>query len=299
VKEHLRMQFLAGVIAESEYKAKLNEIDNSKLVIYLYDQIRSSWKGSTLIDSVPYSILYVEYKESFADVREYNKDGSPSVFSEKTKDFLSSYFNKLNIKHQIYTPEIFGGTGWGIRLLDLDQNPNIELIFTDEPPNFTPNKKEKADLKILDFFIKRDTPDWNDDGATWWGGTDDVYDFGGGDGPISPEAVVVDIYLTPNQKKNPSKFIEADLSKYIKLPPKKIINISSAVAQINSPNNLSKTIKHALKPGGILVIHDHIGAVQDLLKYLKDFKLLEIHYDEAEDPENITPSDQVFVVLKK
>jgi len=178
---------------------------------------------------------------------------------------------------------------------------NIELINGSKPEFLSKPLKSKSKFKILDFFIKKDNPKWVDDWySSKWLKDGEIYDFGGGEDPIyNPKAIVIDIFLDPEQKKNPSKFIEADLSKYIELPPKNVINISSAVAQINSPDNLSKTIKHALKPGGILVIKDHISAVQSLLKYLKDFKLLEINYFDVEDPDDMSLSDQVFVVLQK
>jgi hypothetical protein len=280
MKENLRMQFLAGLITESEYKAKLFENLSNKLVIYLYNNLPSAtflWYGATLIDSI---VCKVSYMDDNISIQKYNNN----AFSENESEIIRSYLNKLNVKYNQY-----------FYIKGVSNYSNIEIIFTKNAPSFVP-QDIKLNTKILDFFIKRDNPE-QIEGDIVYG---DVYDFGGAEGPIDgSQAVVVDLYLTPKQKKNPSKFIEADLSKYVELPPKNGINIFSAVAQINSPNNLSKTIKHALKPGGLLVIKDHLGAVQNLLKYLKEFKLLEFEYVDIEDEENITLSDQIFVVLKK
>lgn len=294
MKEKLRMQFLAGVITESEYKAELNEDSSNKLTLYLYTQTPAGWEGVTLINSVLCAVSYSSGKFDYISLRKYKPTKIDKFamghrdFSENEYEIVTSYLDKLNIQYNQF-----------LYIEDASSYSNIEAIFTKNPPSFVP-KDTKYNLKTLDFFIKRDNPELLDEyeAGDFIGGN--VYDFGGGEGPIDDsQAVVVDLYLDSKQKQNPAKFIEADLSKYIKLPPKDAINIFSAVAQINSPNNLSKTIKSALNPGGLLVIKDHIGAVQDLLKYLKDFKLLKISYLDIEDPENITPSDQTYVVLKK
>jgi hypothetical protein len=292
MKEQLRMQMLAGIITESEYKAKLNEDSSNKLTLHLYAQnFPGNWKGVTLIDSILCAVAYSSTNDYVA-LRKYNPIKIDKFamhhrdFSENEYEIVTSYLDKLNIQ---YNPNLF--------IKDASSYSNIETIFTKSIPSFVP-KDTKFNPKILDFFIKRDNPK-QIEGDPIYG---NVYDFGGGENPIDeddPQSIVVDLYLTPNQKKNSSKFIEADLSKYVKLPPKDGINIFSAVAQINSPNNLAKTIKHALKPGGLLVIKDHVGAVQDLLKYLKDFKLLAFGYIDVEDLDDITSSDQIFVTLKK
>jgi len=289
-QEQLRMQMLAGIITKDQYKAKLNEDSSDKLTLYLYTQTPIGWEGVTLINSVLCEVSYSSGKFDYVSLRKYKPTKIDKFaidhrnFSESEYEIVTSYLDKLNIQYNQY-----------LYIKDASSYSNIETIFTKNPPNFVP-KDIKLNTEILDFFIKRDNPE-QIEGDIVYG---DVYDFGGAEGPIdSSQAVVVDLYLTPKQKKNPSKFIEADLSKYVELPPKNGINIFSAVAQINSPNNLSKTIKHALKPGGLLVIKDHLGAVQNLLKYLKEFKLLEFEYVDIEDEENITLSDQIFVVLKK
>jgi hypothetical protein len=298
MKETLRMQMLAGIITESEYKAKLNEFSNSPLFINIYSPklpLNYGKDGFIDLNSTKYNVNF-DPQSQRAKIFLYNEYGGLAcINSSDDLNNMKSHLDDFNISYKL-------GDCWdGGKTIIIDDvsSQNIELIYGGKKPKFKSKPKNpEENLKILDFFIERDNPK-QIEGDPIYG---DVYDFGGGENPIDeddPQAVVVDLYLTSNQKENPSKFIEADLSKYIKLPPKNGINIFSAVAQINSPNNLAKTIKHALKPGGLLVIKDHIGAVQDLLKYLKDFKLLAFEYVDVEDLDDITLSDQIFVTLKK
>jgi hypothetical protein len=78
-----------------------------------------------------------------------------------------------------------------------------------------------------------------------------------------------------------AKFIDADLSKPIKLSPKSAINMSWSLGWFINEGNAStiaKNINNALSPGGILVITEHLTAILMLLKHLPSFKLLEINY---------------------
>jgi hypothetical protein len=301
MKEKLRMQFLAGLITESEYKYSLNENTNSSLIVNIYsptDQDLGALDGFIDLASKKYFVNYrLDPPELL--IGAYAKSGKIiPITSIEDENKMISYLESFNISYETSIVSYDGGGKW-IEIYDVPSQ-NIEIKYGAIKPFFQKKSNNKTNLKILDFFIKRDNPELLDEyeAGDFIGGN--VYDFGGGEGPIDDsQAVVVDLYLDSKQKQNPTKFIEADLSKYVKLPPKDVINIFSAVAQINSPNNLSKTIKSALNPGGLLVIKDHIGAVQDLLKYLKDFKLLTISYMDVEDPEDITPSDQTYVVLKK
>jgi hypothetical protein len=301
MKENLRMQFLAGLITESEYKHFLNEDANSSLIVNIYsptDQGYSGLDGFIDLDSKKYFVNYNLTPPELL-IGAYTKSGMPTpIVSLEDENKMISYLESFNISYETLKVSYGGGGKW-IKIYDVPSQ-NIEMKYGAIEPNFKKKSNNKTNLKTLDFFIKRDNPELLDEyeAGDFIGGN--VYDFGGGEGPIDdPQAVVVDLYLNSKQKQNPTKFIEADLSKYVKLPPKDAINIFSSVAQINSPNNLSKTIKSALNPGGLLVIKDHIGAVQDLLKYLKDFKLLTISYMDAEDPKDITLSDQIYAVLKK
>ncbi len=276
------------IIVQSQYRIKLNEKDKNYLLITLYN----NRNGFIKLDNNIYYAEYGGYSTQYLIISSFDQYGDTSDLTPEQKNKMLLYLDSLKIPYEFYKEAIY---------IENPLSYNIKLIKGSKPEFLPKPLKSKSKFKILDFFIKKDNPKWVDDWySSKWLKDGEVYDFGGGEGPIdNPKAIVIDLFLDPEQKKNPSKFIEADLSKYIELPPKNVINISSAVAQINSPDNLSKTIKHALKPGGILVIKDHISAVQSLLKYLKDFKLLEINYFDMEDPDNMSPSDQVFVVLQK
>lgn len=288
-KDILRMQMLAGIITESQYRIKLNEKDKNYLLITLYNDRN----GFIKLDNNIYYAEYGGYSTEYLIIKSFDQYGDTSDLPPEQKNKILLYLDSLKIPYE----------DWNEKNIYIEDplSYNIKLIKGSKPEFLPKPLKSKSKFKILDFFIKKDNPKWVDDWhSSKWLKDGEVYDFGGGEDPIdNPKAIVIDLFLDPEQKKNPSKFIEADLSKYIELPPKNVINISSAVAQINSPDNLSKTIKHALKPGGILVIKDHISAVQSLLKYLKDFKLLEINYFDVEDPDDMSLSDQVFVVLQK
>jgi hypothetical protein len=147
------------------------------------------------------------------------------------------------------------------------------------------------------------------------------YDFGGGAFSInSPNNTVVDYsgedneygaefnitdYTDAEDNINPvsghqfDNYIDADLRKYIKLPPKNAINITDALYNFNdNPSTIAKTIDDALLPGGLLVISDHLYVVSKLLKKLPSYKLLELNIRDWDEYEG----DQyqlITVVLKK
>lgn len=146
------------------------------------------------------------------------------------------------------------------------------------------------------------------------------YDFGGGGFAIdSPNNTIVDYTNSEygaefepedyiNAKDNVNlysghkfdKFINADLNNYIKLPPKNAINIKDALYNfIKNPSTIAKTIDHALTPGGLLVIRDHVRIISKLLKKLPSYKLLELKIDTDIYDEYNTSNSIITVVLKK
>jgi hypothetical protein len=163
---------------------------------------------------------------------------------------------------------------------------------------------------IIDEFIKRDNPEIiNDISSKYTDGwhlkdqSDLFYDLGGGEGPVdSPNNIVVDFEDFEGEYeegKEINKFIAADLDKFKKLPPLSAINVSFSAAYI-FPKPLAKTIDHALKPGGILNIADHARAIADVMKNLKNYKLIEIkipegNYEENEDDPANTPIGCIFI----
>ena len=119
------------------------------------------------------------------------------------------------------------------------------------------------------------------------------YDFGGADEILqSPNNTVIDYsnameMVTVDEMEEMIKdgeiagFIDADLSKSIKLSPKNAINMSWSLGWFISEGNAStiaKNINNALSSGGILVITEHLVAILMLLKHLSSFKLLEINF---------------------
>jgi hypothetical protein len=147
------------------------------------------------------------------------------------------------------------------------------------------------------------------------------YDFGGGAFAIdSPNNTIVDYtgedneygvefdvsdYIEAKDKVSQysghkfDKYIDTDLRKYVKLPPKNAINITDALYNfINNPSTIAKTINDALLPGGLLVISDHLSVVSDLLKKLPSYKLLELNIRDWDGYEG-DPNQLITVVLKK
>jgi len=302
-KEFIRMQLLSGIITESEYVNKLNESPNTSLIINVYSPNKDSnaLDGFIEVNSKKYYTNYIKKtftpgeKDDRLTIWSYNKTYNTEFLSPEDINELEIYLKNLNISYK-------SSPNWGmITIYDVSLQ-NIEIKYGATKPK---SNKNKIKFEVLEYFIKRDKPkmlyDFFDNSQYIEKGN--IYDFGGAEGRDDEDeentTVVVDIYLSPPQKKNSSKFIEADLSKFVKLPPRDTITISSSVAQINSPNNLSKTINHSLNPGGLLILKDHIGAIQDLLKYLKNLTLLELQYTDVEDENNLTLSDQIRVVLKK
>jgi hypothetical protein len=89
----------------------------------------------------------------------------------------------------------------------------------------------------------------------------DIYDFGGGDGPINPNVTVVDIEDNEwGDDEFGGEWVVADLTKFIKLPPKKIIHFSDSLNYFNGPG-LVKTVHNALLPGGYIF---HLGYSEDI-----------------------------------
>lgn len=90
------------------------------------------------------------------------------------------------------------------------------------------------------------------------------------------------------------KYLDLDLNEYHKLPPRDGINITHVAYMLNI-RNVCKSIDNSLKPGGILVIHDYFYIVEKMLKYLPNYKILELqlgHYNDKTD-------NSILVVLKK
>ena len=99
------------------------------------------------------------------------------------------------------------------------------------------------------------------------------YDFGGSEDPV-PDSIVVDY----GEPQGDNEWIEFDLNKVGKFPPKKYINSTFTIDYIDNQNNLIKTILNSLENGGILVITENVGSVSDFYNKLKNnFDILEVY----------------------
>jgi hypothetical protein len=111
-----------------------------------------------------------------------------------------------------------------------------------------------------------------------------AYDFGGGEDPMRGKNVtVVDKYSYDII--GDSKFIKADLTKPQKLPPADLIVCSSFISNVLNGSNesiVASNIDNALKSGGYLYIRDFCDPVDDIMKYLPPYKLLEIFWNDEE-----------------
>jgi hypothetical protein len=126
------------------------------------------------------------------------------------------------------------------------------------------------------------------------------YDFGGSEDPI-PDSIVVDY----DEPQGDNEWIEFDLNKVGKFPPKKYINSTFTIDYIDNQNNLIKTILNSLESGGILVVSENVGSVSDFYNKLKNnFDILEVYDFMSELNEQDEDYDEdenlvVSLILKK
>lgn len=99
------------------------------------------------------------------------------------------------------------------------------------------------------------------------------YDFGGSEEPI-PNSTVVDT----SEPDGDNKWIDFNLNKVGKFPPKKYINLTFSIGHIDNWGNLIKTILNSLESGGILVVTEQSNWVSDFYDKLKsNFDILEVY----------------------
>jgi hypothetical protein len=99
------------------------------------------------------------------------------------------------------------------------------------------------------------------------------YDFGGSEDPI-PNSIIVD----DAEPEGDNEWIQFDLNKVGKFPPKKYINSTFTIDYIDNQNNLIKTILNSLESGGILVVSENVKSVSDFYNKLKNnFDILEVY----------------------
>ena len=171
-----------------------------------------------------------------------------------------------------------------IKLLDLLKEVNLpedsnllKMINRDKPKIKAPYKYLKT---IFDNFTFPITP---------------AYDFGGIENPLEGNNITV-VDIEPNEygEFEEDNYIQADLSKYIELPPRKGIFMGHSLIYIENYPTIAKTIDAALQPGGLLIISDWLDPINDIIPYLQSYKLLEV-FTSDDDLEDMS----VSVTLKK
>ena len=90
------------------------------------------------------------------------------------------------------------------------------------------------------------------------------------------------------------KYLDLDLNDYHELSQRDGINITH-VAYMVDLKNVCKSIDSSLKPGGILVIGDYFQTIEQMLKYLPNYIILEFHLGYFDDKK----INSAVIVLKK
>jgi hypothetical protein len=73
------------------------------------------------------------------------------------------------------------------------------------------------------------------------------------------------------------KYLDLDLDDYHELPQRDGINVTHVAYMLTNLKNICKSIDSSLKPGGILVIGDYLQVIEQMLKYLPNYTILEFH----------------------
>ena len=90
------------------------------------------------------------------------------------------------------------------------------------------------------------------------------------------------------------KYLDLDLNDYHELPQRDGINVTH-VAYMVDLKNVCKSIDSSLKPGGVLVIGDYFQIIEQMLKYLSNYTILEFHLGYFDDKK----INSAVIVLKK
>jgi hypothetical protein len=102
---------------------------------------------------------------------------------------------------------------------------------------------------------------------------EEIYDFGGGMfSPFRDKAVIIDAFDIPKNG-NPNNKIH-DLTQYIKLSPRNLINMSYSFYNFQNSSEIKKTVDDALKPGGYLVVQDYNNTLKKLKSMFQNYNIL-------------------------
>ena len=127
----------------------------------------------------------------------------------------------------------------------------------------------------------------------------DIYDFGGAEDPINNNVTVVDIEEDDGWNEDfVGEWIVADLEKFIKLPPKKVIHFRDSLNYFYSPG-LVKTVHNALLPGGYIFHSGYSDDISTMFKNLSKLgKYKAINWDPNLDKEDTEETDEYQIIKK-
>ena len=131
-KEQLRMQMLAGIITEGQYKVKLNENDN-------YELVKQEFKNSPNNASYDQVLDVINSFEGAGDEEKIKSNfisrfsDSPSISKEEYMDFISQFYGE-EIDSQMNWVSIFNPSIYDkIKLTEDDMSNSVTITFTPEP----------------------------------------------------------------------------------------------------------------------------------------------------------------------
>jgi hypothetical protein len=290
IAEVQRLQKLAGIIVEE----KVFNLDQA------FNNSKSETKG---VNSI---LMFLKY----------NYPSFPQL-----EDFISKFKNKPLLTKKEYWDFIISQTTNSDDLINLKITWNLhtynsddyehkkskevgEELFYQKNPQFRElnNKIDiNKELNKLIKFLNKNKVNINSNlkyispsSGNIKPQSDNIYDFGGSEGPI-PNSVVVDIEKPDGN----NKFIEQDLEDEFTLPPKQYINLSSVIHFITNKNNLVKSINNSLKPGGILVLKSSLTGIFEILPYLSNYVPLEAYIDKEETLSSDDDPDTISIAFKK
>jgi len=125
----------------------------------------------------------------------------------------------------------------------------------------------------------------------------DIYDFGGSWDPL-PGTTVVDIEDKDEEFDHSGEWIVANLEKFIKLPPKKVIHLGDSLNYFYTPQTV-KTIHNALLPSGYIFYRGPSQDIYDLFKDLSKLgKYKAISWNPNEDEDDIEEILDYYIIKK-
>lgn len=283
--ELYRMQLLAGLITESEYKATLNE-NNLEDILKRYNV--SSIDDLLKVDKFFEDVHY--FKKALMDKDDNRKNPhpfpeNPIINVGNMKEFHQKWGELFPSSVEFAEKFRDGHTKWFTSTIEYKK-----LMGTYREPG------DIKSLKTIQFFIKRDNPNQSPPYQYLKPNSpysplpqfEKIYDFGGSESPLKGNNVIV-VDIDDDKGDYIKNLITADLTKPQKLEPVDFINTKNFIDNLYSFKGVASNIDNSLKPGGILRMFESVEAMDSVLKSLKNFKMLELY----------TQGDIIYVALQK